>query len=1191
MKPISKQFNPKNKRSVRNLHKVLSYLTGEDVYKEDRLLKKIGPKTKSFIKDLTGQNIGKDNGLTDNVIDQLNEALVAKKYQQPLQIEQLHNRMALLKKKKFLKLETDINQKERENKEIGASTTEYIKAFQSKYKLPETGKLDAETDARIESVITSIAGSKPQPKKKLKVKNPASLKRTVRFLRLNMRGDKVAELQNGLAFLGYIIHEEEHKSQAYGKTTRDAVVAFQTANHLPLTGEVDSKTSRLINKKLSSSNPTVNRGNTFRVRGSVRDELWKGKTEVKVSVYELGLRGKHKLLGERKTFKNGFYDILYSPPMDSVNKRPKSPLHLVVSIEKRNGEVLETKTYYNVKKVHWANFTEGEDRYQGTSRFEATNKALEKLLKANDLNIAELEQSERNQDIFHLAKETGVLPEDILKLSLSYRIALNIGQVRELPPAVFYSFLHQNLPPEMPSDLFPDEPSEWEQWIPRLVNTLTNGIIFLDEEVQKNAINNAFQGNLLPRSLKPRQKELIKSLADQQNTFILEKPILIGDGNLKSLLEISNFPAGKYTAISTAFKQHQGINTAFWESLENEPDIQDFKITTELGVIARNHTETVQSLKNLVDSSNDYDYHSAKDFAKLDRKSWEGLIEKNGNIIPDNIDGDNLEERRSIWAETLRSQAEKIYPAVNFAAELTRNQFADFTYQDEVANFIFDSEDFDLGVDDLIKYNSQTGNPLNAEALNEAKVIQRIHMLTPSTSSGIALLNQRLHSSVQIYFRGKDRFIQDLEAGNVGRIEAEHIFARAEQQYARILARITRFRFTFHRFGPRFTPKFYYDSEEIDDFKESIPNIETLFGSLDYCECKHCKSVYSPAAYLADLFRFLDEKYAVTPGQTVQDVLFDRRPDMANIKLNCENTNTPLPYIDLVNEILENALNISGETPTINRAFEHQTTLTAAELRAIPQYIRPAAYDYLKDSLYPMNMGFNLWQEESRLFLNHLGVPRYKLMQAFQGQSGLAPISPTDADTAAEYFGISTQEQAIILSPEANVIQQNRFWGFNTNVSTIDVAGFLNPSKITYQELLALLQVQIINPETNQTVILRPVDTCDISVQTINNLTLAKFDQFHRFLRLWRRTEWKMWELDLLIENALIGNEAIDEPALVNLMHVRLMQKKLGISVEDFLSFFAPLNTRIRISPDDSEQLIYPLYHRIFQNITITNPL
>lgn len=35
------------------------------------------------------------------------------------------------------------------------------------------------------------------------------------------------------------------------------------------------------------------------------------------------------------------------------------------------------------------------------------------------------------------------------------------------------------------------------------------------------------------------------------------------------------------------------------------------------------------------------------------------------------------------------------------------------------------------------------------------------------------------------------------------------------------------------------------------------------------------------------------------------DVLFQRRPDLGHIQLTCENTNTLIPYVDLVAEVLK----------------------------------------------------------------------------------------------------------------------------------------------------------------------------------------------------------------------------------------------------------------------------------------------
>ena len=362
---------------------------------------------------------------------------------------------------------------------------------------------------------------------------------------------------------------------------------------------------------------------------------------------------------------------------------------------------------------------------------------------------------------------------------------------------------------------------------------------------------------------------------------------------------------------------------------------------------------------------------------------------------------------------------------------------------------------------------------------------------------------------------------------------------------------MSQFRFDLHRDNPKSIVSYTYTREEIEDYKKDIPNLEVLFGSLDYCECEHCKSAYSPAAYLTDLFRFLEEKDSLDSSKSVGAILFERRPDLEHIKLSCENTNTPLPYIDLVCEILENAIEPSQSD------FEYQTTLSAAELRATPEYIRSHAYEILKAAKYPMNISLNLWQEEARIYLQHLRVPRYKLMEAFQDKSDLNAKSPDDNSIAAEFFGISTQEQEIILANNHdNSARQNEFWSFDSTQSEIVVSTFLEKSKLKYPQLLELLQVEFVNPPVNKSVIERPVDDCDIEKQQINNLTLSKLDLIHRFLRLWRNRDWEMWELDLLIRNLKIGDNVLNGNCLINLKKFKELQDKLKISTEELLGFY-----------------------------------
>lgn len=114
------------------------------------------------------------------------------------------------------------------------------------------------------------------------------------------------------------------------------------------------------------------------------------------------------------------------------------------------------------------------------------------------------------------------------------------------------------------------------------------------------------------------------------------------------------------------------------------------------------------------------------------------------------------------------------------------------------------------------------------------------------------------------------------------------------------------------------------------------PDLQKLFGSLDVCECDEDASVYGAPAYLVDVFEFLRfrtlfgasaasidflsadarKKCCGAPEpQNALEVLLQRRPDLEHLDLSSENNQRRLPYIDLVNEVLEAA--IAGDRCTL----------------------------------------------------------------------------------------------------------------------------------------------------------------------------------------------------------------------------------------------------------------------------------
>jgi Salmonella virulence plasmid 28.1kDa A protein len=183
--------------------------------------------------------------------------------------------------------------------------------------------------------------------------------------------------------------------------------------------------------------------------------------------------------------------------------------------------------------------------------------------------------------------------------------------------------------------------------------------------------------------------------------------------------------------------------------------------------------------------------------------------------------------------------------------------------------------------------------------------------------------------------------------------------------------------------------------------KQPVPlNLSTLFGSLDYCECDECLSVYSPASYFVELLQFLRnndlDPNNPSTGQkgiagTPLEKLFRRRPDLGCLELTCENTFTVLPYIDLVNEVMESFVVHVGayHKDTHN---PKQVTLetfnvegeTTSELLAIPQHVNYDAYCILKSAVYPFTLPYHQPIDATRIFLDYLKKSRWELLDTFR---------------------------------------------------------------------------------------------------------------------------------------------------------------------------------------------------------------
>jgi hypothetical protein len=189
---------------------------------------------------------------------------------------------------------------------------------------------------------------------------------------------------------------------------------------------------------------------------------------------------------------------------------------------------------------------------------------------------------------------------------------------------------------------------------------------------------------------------------------------------------------------------------------------------------------------------------------------------------------------------------------------------------------------------------------------------------------------------------------------------------------------------------------------------------------------------------------------------------------------------------------------------------------------------------------------------------------------------------------------MSSHEMQIITTTSENTdVRQSVYWGVDATGTEMIVADFLTRARLDYNQLLDLLYVQWINPVTdsNRMLIDRPNATCDTKVQKLTHLTVDRFDKMHRFLRLWRRTGYPMWELDMLIRASGLGGGQINETTLVNIKRFKQLQQCLALDTEQALTLFGGVNTEVRIRTDTLDREIDPLYTRLFLNPAVVKPV
>ncbi|MEK6283554.1 MAG: neuraminidase-like domain-containing protein [Acidobacteriota bacterium] len=339
-----------------------------------------------------------------------------------------------------------------------------------------------------------------------------------------------------------------------------------------------------------------------------------------------------------------------------------------------------------------------------------------------------------------------------------------------------------------------------------------------------------------------------------------------------------------------------------------------------------------------------------------------------------------------------------------------------------------------------------------------------------------------------------------------------------------------------------------------------------LFGEQTWCACTDCQSAYGPAAYFVDLLHMLDED----GGQkSAADWLFERRRDLEYLKLSCANTNTTLPYIDLVNEVLETY--IATRDDADERRFSYDSgALSAEELRAVPQNVRDGVYQRLAGNVYPFTLPFHRPLAVVRGYLAQLGTSYRDVLDIFGPRSGAGSLSAAER-VAAETLGLSTLSFQLIAGIDSShtVPQCYGFDGQDAaqwETMIANVPELLARTGVSYEELVELVKTYFVNPlqhdDTRRVELEPPVD-CKIDATHVIRATTDTWSRLHRFIRLQRTIGWSIADLDRAI--FAVGLDApgpiLDRGTLLRLALIKRAESEIDRPLSLLLSLWSDFDT------------------------------
>lgn len=792
---------------------------------------------------------------------------------------------------------------------------------------------------------------------------------------------------------------------------------------------------------------------------------------IDLRVYQIGFGGQDALLGEMNSSATGAYSVSYTlPASGGVNLQ-------VRMVNQAGQEVTLSKTLYNAPATATLNLTVPSSVQTQQSEFQGLSSSMEQSIGGIG-NLGTAQENANQQDLTLLNRSTSWDARLIALAALAAQNATATG----LDQQTLYGLYRTGLPTD-PATLAEIPPATVQA---ALEKANSAGIVSLTSSQIASSVQTF--------TTFAQQSQLASTTPGSVSTF--------------STMAAVNLTDASQQAAFTSLYMSNPSATDFWAnaaSLGIAADALDaLKLQGKFLYLTFNNAPLASALQTQIGDPSNLSQLTNRDYDQP--ATWETTLQSVAQsnpslgldgVIPSTYAGASTQARLTAYSGDLARKVRLSFPTETVARMTERNQLnVPSASTAPVASFLRAASQlgYSLGRTPLNAFIARSGSQLptlDATSLECVKSLHRIFQVTPSTESMQAALNAGFTSARQIASMDRDDFVakygSQFPAG-----EAVMVWGQS-QKTSSVTFNICSSAVLMDTAPPVYSLSASSDQKQAakNSLIQQFPSIASLFGNMDYCECQDCSSVLSPAAYFVDVLEFLSNSGQNGQGYTPLDVLIGsqngalpgRRPDLGALPLSCENANTAMPYIDLVNEILE--YYVAHSHLDTNLAYDTGTA-TTAELTAEPENILPQVYDTtLKQALYPLNLPYDLWIATVRGFLGYFKTQLAQVLDTLRPVDALELFTDANnfpyyrAQIFAESLGLSPSDYEVLTGTASGLAPVTANWfklyGYPSAAAALSGTASLEPLStaenlaqvlgLTYQQLTDLLETGFLNPK------------------------------------------------------------------------------------------------------------------------------